>query len=323
MLERINTKKKLASLNIIPPSEVGCSLCSLEPEDISHLFLFCPFSMEIWAWWWDLWNLSWVWPKSLNLALSQWNYPRKEKLFKKIWLAAFIVIIWSIWRERNERIFNKKESSVSEIKNLILVRLCWWMKPWNLSFPYTIEEVIRIPQCLLWGSAVPRRSKTSHLPPLIQLRSNPPDPCLKWMVGFTPFSPKEGARAGGIYGGFLRHELGVVLCSFSCPFPPMGINEVAVIAIHRALQISLSVQNLKDREISIFSESRQAISWCLNLSSGPTNLSFLLNFIRSSCKKLPLLKFDYLSSCSSQVKQNAIGEIYVFSDVVRWKKSPI
>lgn len=170
VLERINTKRKLSSLGIIPPSETRCVLCESSTEDVSHLFLFCPFASDIWSWWWCLWNISWVWPKSLEQALIQWVYPKKGKFFKQIWLASFQVIIWSVWRERNERIFNNKSSSPLEIKNLVLVRLCWWLKSWKIPFLYTIEEVLRNPQCLQWGGL--RNSKTKNPSPSpVKIRS--------------------------------------------------------------------------------------------------------------------------------------------------------
>lgn len=60
LLEKINTKKKLATHNIIPISDVYCSLCLEKPEDVTHLFLHCPFAQSIWNWCCDLRNISWV-----------------------------------------------------------------------------------------------------------------------------------------------------------------------------------------------------------------------------------------------------------------------
>lgn len=289
VLERINTKKRLVALNIIPPSEVTCIMCNSCPEDASHLMLYCPFAMEIWSWWWELWNLSWVWPQSLDLALSQWSYPSRCKFFKKVWLAAFIVIIWSVWRERNERIFNKKSSSASEIKTLVLVRLCWWMKSWNCSFPYSVNEVLRYPRCLHWGNPLSHKKKISQPLPHPQPSVSSSMPCLKWTVGFSSFSPVPGTRYGGIYGGFLSNSSGSTLCSFSCPFPPMDQHAAAVISIHRALQISLSSQVIANHKILIFSDSISAVRWCQSSLEGPSNLSLILNFIRASCRKHPCL----------------------------------
>lgn len=66
ILERINTKNKLALLNIIPMADRRCTFCQEWPEDTSHLFLHCSFAMKIWSWWWGIWNIAWVWPSSVE-----------------------------------------------------------------------------------------------------------------------------------------------------------------------------------------------------------------------------------------------------------------
>lgn len=278
--------------------------------------------MEIWSWWWNLWNISWVWPKSLAQALSQWIFPGKGIFFKQIWFSSFIVIIWSVWRERNERIFNSKSSSTRDIKTLVLVRLWWWVKSWKLPFLYSVEEVIRNPKCLQWGSSKAPKPKISHshLKNIAEVGS-----CkliLRWVVGFTPFSPSNGADGGGIYSGHLRNKWGDTLCSFSCPFPPMNPENVAVLAIHRAIQISLSYGTAGVQEISINSDSILAIRWCLSRSDGPSNLSFILNFIRSTRQKLPLFQINLQSDSNAQIRKISEKKRFVFSDEVIWEKYP-
>ncbi|XP_056695728.1 uncharacterized protein [Spinacia oleracea] len=46
LLGRINTKSKLVSLGIIPPSEDICVLCNSSSENHNHLLLHCPFSTQ-------------------------------------------------------------------------------------------------------------------------------------------------------------------------------------------------------------------------------------------------------------------------------------
>lgn len=47
LLERINTKKKLSRLGIMPPEDTNCPLYNSWAEDVAHLFLFCPYAREI------------------------------------------------------------------------------------------------------------------------------------------------------------------------------------------------------------------------------------------------------------------------------------
>lgn len=83
----------------------------------------------------------------------------ETKFFKKVWSAIFLVILWFIWKERNERVFKNKASSSKEVLNLILLRLGWWIKGWKEPFPYTPEEVVRASYCLRWNEVTLKKKK--------------------------------------------------------------------------------------------------------------------------------------------------------------------
>ena len=166
MMEKLNTREKLAKLNIIQCNENQCALCELEPESSSHLFLQCSVARQIWNWWLKLWNLSWVLPLSIKDTFIQWHYPRKSKFFKKIWAASFFVILWSLWKERNARAFSNKSLPPSDLQDLIILRLSWWVKGWAPEFPYSPDEVRRNPTCLQWFSA-PQKSAIQKLSPMV------------------------------------------------------------------------------------------------------------------------------------------------------------
>lgn len=63
---KLNTKDKLARLEIIPSDEIHYALCGVVPETCDHLFLHCSVSWKIWCWWLNLWNLNWVPPSSIR-----------------------------------------------------------------------------------------------------------------------------------------------------------------------------------------------------------------------------------------------------------------
>ncbi|XP_048494804.1 uncharacterized protein LOC125494938 [Beta vulgaris subsp. vulgaris] len=278
LLEKINTKENLVRRKILPHEENVCPLCNSSPENVSHLLIHCPFSQCIWQWWCNLWNLKWVWPAHLEPAFLQWAFPGKNKFFKNVWQACFMVIIWSLWKERNERIFNQTSCTTTEIQNLILVRLCWWIKPWKSSFPYSVNDVLRNPSCLMWREISPHLRPT--LKPSHQWAA-PRSSMLKWNVDAS-FNPNSHRSA---IGGVLRNDQGVFVCVFSCPIPPMEINSAEVLAIHRAIQITLNNDNFKLCSIEIESDSQNAVKWCSEAKGGPWNLNFILNFIRSAPKR--------------------------------------
>lgn len=63
---KINTRSKLASLEIIPIESSIFPLGSLESEMSDHLLLHCVFSYQLWMWWIDLWQINWVFPLNLQ-----------------------------------------------------------------------------------------------------------------------------------------------------------------------------------------------------------------------------------------------------------------
>ena len=118
LLGKINTRHKLSSCGIIPPQNDICPLCSSNSETNAHLLLHCNFSQQIWYWWLDLWRIRWVFPNSLKDAFDQWVSPSKKPFFKKVWCAIYFIILWSLWKERNLRIFGNAHSSVKDLKDL-------------------------------------------------------------------------------------------------------------------------------------------------------------------------------------------------------------
>ena len=181
--------------------------------------------------------------------------------------------MWSLWKERNERIFKGGENSEKEVKNLIILRLCWWLKSWEFPFPYSPEEVLRNPKCLKWRDSTSAQMLKSK--PILQWEAPSPF-MLKWNVDASYDSNLGRAAIGGV----LRDEKGNFLCLFSCPIPPMDINAAEVIAIHMETQISLNNERFKTHQIMIESDSKNALLWCSKDKGGPWNL----NFIRSAPK---------------------------------------
>lgn len=309
--DKLNTKNKLARLHIIPAIEDVCTLCNLSPESCSHLFLHCHLSWLIWTWWCELWSLNWTCPSSIKEALEQWHIPSKSEVSKKLWLTSFMVIIWSIWKEWNDRTFNKKSSSLTDIQDLILLRLTWWIKAWDNSFPYSPEEVRRNPLCLKLHGRLPIQKPL----PAPSLWTPPCTSHLKWNVDAS-YNPSLGRSA---IGGVLRDKNGAFKCLFSCPIPPMEINSAEVLAIHRAIQISLNNMTYKSQEIEIESDSSNAVQWCTKPSGGPWNLSFILNFIRSAPSRGLKLSIHHQRRNSNFVADSLAKQgLHRGSDFVAW-----
>ncbi|XP_010667512.1 uncharacterized protein LOC104884533 [Beta vulgaris subsp. vulgaris] len=186
--------------------------------------------------------------------------------------------------EEKEAMFNLLKSvtldvSREDYQDLVLLRMCWWLKAWEDDFPYSPNEVIHNPKCLNWKKSVaPRISSQQHIP---QIWSPPSIKTLMWNVDAS-FKPHLDHAA---VGGVLRNPMGNFVCLFSSPIPLLEINYAEVFAIFRAIKISINSDRIKNHRIIIISDSSNAVQWCNQDSGGPWNLSFMLNFIRNARKQ--------------------------------------
>lgn len=165
---------------------------------------------------------------------------------------------------------------MSSLQDLILLRIGWWISAWSDPFPYSPTDIQRNPSCLFWSA--PQASKS--VLPQPSSWSPPISGRLKWNVDAS-FNPRLNRSS---IGGVLRNHIGHFICLFSCSIPTMEINRAEVLAIHRAISISLAHDSFQSSLFEIESDSKNAVAWCNGSSGEPWNLNSQLNFIRRSCQ---------------------------------------
>ena len=75
-----------------------------------------------------LFGLSWVLPSSVRELLSSWHGSFLGRKRKKVSQAALLCLFWTVWKERNNRVFDNKELSDQGIKLVLLCNLWVWSK---------------------------------------------------------------------------------------------------------------------------------------------------------------------------------------------------
>lgn len=119
-----------------------CYLCGEKAETISHLFLHCKFTVQIWRIFISLRGISWAMPGRINDVLNCWNKEGNLTSYKERWRIVPACIWWTIWEERNQRCFEDKSSNIQKIKMKCLALFYFWCKGKLLEDHESIFDVL-------------------------------------------------------------------------------------------------------------------------------------------------------------------------------------
>ena len=70
--------------------------------------------------------MQWVLHSSIKRNLIAWHGASVSKGKEKAWRAAPLYLMWTLWRERNERVFNDNERTDQALKLSFLYTLVNW-----------------------------------------------------------------------------------------------------------------------------------------------------------------------------------------------------
>ena len=68
--------------------------------------------------------MQWVLHSSIRRNLIGWHGAFVSKRKEKAWRAAPLCLMWTLWKERNERVFNETERFDQALKFSFLVHFC-------------------------------------------------------------------------------------------------------------------------------------------------------------------------------------------------------
>ena len=96
-------------------------------ESIDHLFLHCPVTIGLWHKLFNLAGLAWVPPRSIEdmlvIAFKGLGNSLRGKTLRQI---ACVTLVWMVWQERNNRIFEDKGRTEEMLWDLILFYSSLW-----------------------------------------------------------------------------------------------------------------------------------------------------------------------------------------------------
>lgn len=140
---RIKSAVFLQILGILGPSaSTSCSFCNSALESAQHILLHCPFSWSIWSHVLFEWRLQWCIPDSVADVLNWWMGVKFKSPLRNFWRAIPLVVLWSLWKHRNECVFTNASPNPDKLWDLIKFRLAFWLKNSLKDFPFSMVDVV-------------------------------------------------------------------------------------------------------------------------------------------------------------------------------------
>jgi hypothetical protein len=101
-------------------------MCKASGESIDHLFMHCMVATELWSMILQLFGVVWVMPRSVKDMLGNWRGQKGNQTLIPIWRMAPLCVMWCVWREWNARCFEDCETSLINLKKLVIQTLFLW-----------------------------------------------------------------------------------------------------------------------------------------------------------------------------------------------------
>ncbi|XP_026430763.1 uncharacterized protein LOC113327856 [Papaver somniferum] len=118
-----------------------CPLCKSERESTQHLLLSSQFTRTVWSL--ILPNhIPWNPPPSIIHLAQSWSFKDINGLAKEIWDMVPAAIIWVIWNERNNRIFEENYLSNFQISVEVKALILAWSSAFKRNFNFRLDECI-------------------------------------------------------------------------------------------------------------------------------------------------------------------------------------
>ncbi|RVW24487.1 putative ribonuclease H protein [Vitis vinifera] len=104
-----------------------CFLCKQEEETTDHLLLFCEKARMLWLLIFSLFGVHWVMHSSVKRNLLGWHVLLWAKKGESL-ESCPLCLMWTIWKERNRRVFDDIERNDQDIKSIFLYTFVNWIR---------------------------------------------------------------------------------------------------------------------------------------------------------------------------------------------------
>ena len=107
-------------------------MCRNAGETGNHLLIHCTLASALWHLVLRSFGVPWVFPNNIADLLFGWfNCFGKHNC--SVWNLVPLCLMWTVWHERNSRIFDDVDLSITKLEELFFGHLFDWAWVWGLT----------------------------------------------------------------------------------------------------------------------------------------------------------------------------------------------
>jgi hypothetical protein len=116
-----------------------CCMCKKGWETVDHLLIHCEVAAALWGFIFQRFGIQWVLPaKVMDLLFGWFNGFGKHS--SDIWNLVPLCLMWSLWQERNSRVFEDKEKSLLQLQEVFVGLLYDCSRTWGFTTASSLPE---------------------------------------------------------------------------------------------------------------------------------------------------------------------------------------
>ena len=118
-----------------------CCMCKNHWETGDHLLLHCEVATALWCLVFSMFGIQWVLPAKVLDMLAGWHnwFGRRSST---VWNLAPLCVMWSLWKERNRRIFEDLEKPFSHLQEQFSGLLFDCSRSWGFTEASSLPDFV-------------------------------------------------------------------------------------------------------------------------------------------------------------------------------------
>ncbi|KAL4383374.1 hypothetical protein GQ457_15G025730 [Hibiscus cannabinus] len=204
------------------------------------------------------------------------SFGSEQKIF---WLITVGAALWSIWHNKNEKVFNGKNITLKDLLFITKLRSMFWLKGDKDGWDFNVDDWWVNPLNIMGGPSSKQLVEWSP-------------PCM----GVLKFNVDGAAKVNKVScGGVLRHEERILRALFSGQLEDFGAGFAELMAIKMVLELFIEACWEGTASLIVKSDSEVVLNWLKNHVYRPWKWWSHLAEIDLLSKRLVKVQFKHVS----------------------------